>query len=92
VVASTTGISGVIAPDGDVVARAPVQVQKVLEDRVALRHDLTPAVRFGGWVEAALAAASVLSLLAAVLVGYRRRARPQVGAPTDSERRAWAQT
>ncbi len=91
VVASTNGISGVIAPDGRVVARAPAQVQKVLEDRVALRHDLTPAVRFGGWVEGAVAGVSVLSLLAAALLGRRRRPHPVPETARDSERPVWAQ-
>ncbi len=95
VVASTNGISGVIAPDGHVVARAPAQVQRVLEERIVLRHGLTAAVRFGGWVEAGLAAVSLLSLLAAALLRYRRRARPApVAAPdseTETERKAWAQ-
>ncbi len=83
VVASTNGISGVIAPDGTVVAQAPAQVRKVLETVVTPRTGLTAAVRYGPWVEAGLAAVSVISLTAGVLLGYRRRARHQPAPPSD---------
>ena len=75
VVASTNGISGIIAPDGHVVARAPVRRQVVLERSVALIHRRTPSTQLGPWPEIALSAISVISLLAALGVGYRRRAR-----------------
>ncbi len=88
VVASTNGISGVVAPDGHVLARAPERVQKVLEDTVALRHGVTLAVRYGGWLEALLVLVSVVSIVAGGLVGYRRRPRGLRGTGSQSEGQA----
>jgi apolipoprotein N-acyltransferase len=75
VVASTNGISGIVAPDGDVVLRAPVRRQVVLERQIALIHRRTPAIELGPWPEIGLSAISVISVLAAVGLGYRRRGR-----------------
>ena len=38
VVASTNGISGIVGPDGAVVARAPERVQAVLEREIPLQR------------------------------------------------------
>ena len=82
VVASTNGISGVIAPDGHVVARAPEQRQAVLEQRLPLTTRTTPATEMGPWPERALTAISAISVIVALLLGYRRRSgRQQVPAP-----------
>ena len=72
VVASTNGISGVIAPDGSVVRRAPERETVVLEEAVQLRTEVLPAVRFGAWLEWGLAGLAVLATCVA-LVRYRRR-------------------
>lgn len=72
VVASTNGISGIIAPDGSVVERAPERATAVLEQAVQLRAAEMPAVRFGEWLEWGLAGVGVLATLVG-LVGYRRR-------------------
>ena len=92
VVASTNGISGVVAPDGSVVERAPSREQVVLERPVTLIHSRTPATVLGPWPELALAAISVISVIAGLLVGYRRRpatsdddAQDAGGRPTDDE-------
>ncbi|MGZ4494514.1 MAG: apolipoprotein N-acyltransferase [Nocardioides sp.] len=76
VVASTNGISGIIGPDGRVIDRAQERATRVLEASVPVRSGLTPAVRFGGWVQLGLAAISFVWLTGALLVGYRRRSRP----------------
>jgi apolipoprotein N-acyltransferase len=86
VVASTNGISGIVAPDGSVVARAPQRRQVVLERSVALVHRRTPATVLGPWPEVVLSAISVISLLAAAGVGYRRRARARGGPAGRLER------
>jgi apolipoprotein N-acyltransferase len=83
VVASTNGISGIVSPDGAVVARAPERAQAVLERDVRLTTQLTPAIRAGVWPELLLAGISVISVLIGVLVGYRRRA-PEDGSEDRS--------
>jgi apolipoprotein N-acyltransferase len=75
VVASTNGISGVIAPDGHVVARAPERRQVVLEERLTLTTRTTPATVMGPWPERALTAISAITVILALSVGYRRPAR-----------------
>ena len=69
-VAATSGISAVIAPDGDLVDTAPVFTREVLVHEVPVRDDLTLATRAGAAPEAALAALGVLGPAALLL---RRR-------------------
>jgi apolipoprotein N-acyltransferase len=62
-VAATTGISGVVGPDGDVVARTHGRAPRVIVARVPAASGLTPGVRWGSWVEvvgSAVAAAGVV--------------------------------
>jgi apolipoprotein N-acyltransferase len=74
VVASPNGRSGVIAPDGTVVAAAPLRSTEVMVERVGLSTTLTPAVRMGGWPAGVLGGLSVaVVLLGAAL--YRRAVR-----------------
>ena len=73
VVASTNGISGIVAPDGHVVEGAPSGQQVVLQHTVSLLTRATPATRMGPWPERALAGVALLSLL--VGLGARRRRR-----------------
>ena len=75
VVASTNGVSGIIAPDGSVAQRAGVRTQAVLERTVGLGEGLTPAVRLGAWTGRACVAATMIGLLLG-LVPYRRRRAP----------------
>jgi apolipoprotein N-acyltransferase len=100
VVASTNGISGIIGPDGDVLARAPVRTQAVLEARIPLSQVITPAMRFGAWIEGVLALVGLLAAAAGALVGMadRRRRAARGGPPTavsprpdavDRETAAW---
>ena len=81
-VAATNGVSGVIAPDGTVLARAGTRTRQVLEQRVALVDELTPAVRMGLW-PGRLAVALVVVGLAWSLVTYRR-GRSRKGVPDDA--------
>jgi apolipoprotein N-acyltransferase len=71
VVVATNGVSGIIAPDGSVVSRAPVRETAVLEEDVPLRTEVTPGVRLSRWLEAGL----VLAALGALLVGVLRQRR-----------------
>jgi apolipoprotein N-acyltransferase len=92
VVASTNGISGVVAPDGRVVARAPERRQVVLDREVTLVSRRTPATQLGRWPELALSGVTLLALLVGLVTGRRRTGRdtppserpttPQSGSPT----------
>jgi len=74
VVAATSGVSAVIAPDGRVLARTGVFRPARLVMDVPLRDPRTVADRLGAWPEHGLALAGVV-WLAAVGVVLRRRAR-----------------
>ncbi len=72
---STVGVSGVVAPDGTLVARTGLFTADHLVADLPLRTSLTPAVRAGywpGWVVGAGAAALVVAGLAAGLRDRRR--------------------
>ena len=77
-VAATNGVSGVIAPDGEVVARAGTRTQDVLIEEVGLADGLTPAVRLGPWPGRLAVLATVVGLLLGLLP-YRRRQRSEGG-------------
>jgi apolipoprotein N-acyltransferase len=59
VVASTTGVSAIIAPDGSLVARTSTWRQAVLESRVPLLHTITLADRAGAGPEYLITALTV---------------------------------
>ncbi len=71
-VASTNGITAVVAPDGSVVAAADRRTRAVLIEKVELMGGVTPAVRLGAWPARASWALSVAGLLLCV-IAYRRR-------------------
>ena len=76
VVAAINGISGVVRPDGTVVASVPARGQEVLVESVGLGTTLTPAVRLGLWPGRAVLLFLVVHTLV-VLVAYRRRRRAE---------------
>lgn len=67
-VAATSGVSAVLAPDGALLTRSEVFTADLLVERVPLRDDRTLATRVGAWPEALLA----LLALGALLVATRR--------------------
>ncbi len=73
-VASTNGVSGVIAPDGEVVATADPRTTDVLVERVGLVDDVTPGTRVGAWVARVCVLVTLVALLAGALT-YRRSVR-----------------
>ncbi|WP_152659423.1 apolipoprotein N-acyltransferase [Demequina salsinemoris] len=47
---STVGVSAIIAPDGKVLQETDLFTAEHMLDSVGLRTEITPAVRFGGWI------------------------------------------
>jgi apolipoprotein N-acyltransferase len=72
-VASTTGLSAIVAPDGSIMTASKTWRRAVLEARVPLRTELTPAVRAGAWPEIGIIALTLLGLAWAIGTGLRRR-------------------
>ncbi|HTW19537.1 MAG TPA: apolipoprotein N-acyltransferase [Mycobacteriales bacterium] len=72
VVAATSGVSAMIAPNGQVLARTGVFEPAYLDRRLPLRDPLTIADRVGAWPEWILSVAGLLALLAGLI---RRRGR-----------------
>lgn len=67
VVAGTTGISAVIAPDGRELARTEWFQPAYLDTQVRLKSDLTPATRWGPIVQSLLVIVGIGALLGAIL-------------------------
>src|ERR1700752_3134704 len=84
VVASTTGYSAIIAPDGQLITTSGMWTQAELEARVPLLTYTTLADRLGAWPEWAIVAATTLALgLAIAQAGGapRRQRRPPPPGP-----------
>jgi apolipoprotein N-acyltransferase len=76
VVASITGASAIIAPDGQVLVQTGTWTRAEIEARVPLRTSTTLADRLGGWPEGVLVAGT-LAAIAFVLIQELRRRRGQ---------------
>ncbi len=77
VVASTTGVSAIIAPDGNLLTHTGLWQSASIEARVPLRTDTTLADRLGGWPETILTGSAIAALawiLAGAGLARRRRA------------------
>jgi len=81
VVASTTGVSAIVAPDGSLIAHSGTWQRAVLEARVPLLTGRTLAERLGGWPEYVITALTILALVAAAAgaVAERRAGRRAAG-------------
>jgi len=79
VVAATSGVSAIIAPDGSELARTPVFAPAALVERVPLRTTTTLATRLGAVPEWILTAAG----LVAFGVAWRRRPAGVAPVPPD---------
>jgi apolipoprotein N-acyltransferase len=75
VVASTTGISAIIAPDGSLLASSRTWQQAEIEAQVPLRTATTLADRVGGWPEGAITLATLAALALAMTGPIRERRR-----------------
>jgi apolipoprotein N-acyltransferase len=79
VVASTTGYSAIVAPDGQLISRTTMWTQAELEARVPLLTSDTLAERLGAWPEWAIVAATTLALCLAIgQANIARRQRRQL--------------
>jgi apolipoprotein N-acyltransferase len=76
-IASVNGRTGVIGPDGSVLAAAEPRTTTVLDVEVGLDSSITPGTRVGHWVGRLSGPVTVLALVMALL-GYRRRRSPDV--------------
>jgi apolipoprotein N-acyltransferase len=77
VVAGTTGVSAIIAPDGALISQSRTWQRALLEDRVPLLTNATLAERLGQWPEIVFSALAVAALAAGVAsaIAERRRSR-----------------
>ena len=83
VVAATNGISGIIGPDGEVIAEARPRTTSVLVESVGLSDRVTPAVRLGPWPGRL---AVVLTVALWVRHGRRRGHMPYIHRARSSSR------
>jgi apolipoprotein N-acyltransferase len=72
-VVATNGVSGIVAPDGRVVERAPVRTTSLIAADIPQRTDLTPAVRYGRLVAMALVLLAALAVTATLVITRRER-------------------
>jgi apolipoprotein N-acyltransferase len=84
-IAATSGISGVIAPDGKVVAATGLATAAAVEERVPLRDRLTIADRVGAAPEWALALVGLGACAGAMLRARRGRGAGEATDETDRE-------
>jgi apolipoprotein N-acyltransferase len=73
VVAATSGVSAMVAPDGTVLARTGVFEPAVLDLRLPLRDPRTVADRVGAWPEWILSSAALGAVVLALLQSRGRR-------------------
>jgi apolipoprotein N-acyltransferase len=67
IVAGTTGISAVIAPDGRVLAHTQFFEPAYLDMAIRLKTQLTPATQWGPWVQGLLVCIGIGALMTAML-------------------------
>jgi apolipoprotein N-acyltransferase len=72
VVAGTTGISAVIAPDGRELARTEWFQPAYLDSQIRLKSDLTAATRWGPAIQAVLVVAGFGAAVAAAVIAIRQ--------------------
>ena len=75
VAVSTVGVSGIYAPDGTIVSELERFKPGAMVEEIALRNEITPAVMFGGYIEPASFAISLILFPVALLSGAIRRFR-----------------
>ncbi len=84
-VAATSGISAVVAPDGTVLDRSEIFTADLIVTEVPLRTSLTTADRVGTRAELGLAALGLAAVIAALVTGWRARRRPGQSSPAGAD-------
>jgi apolipoprotein N-acyltransferase len=84
IVAGTTGVSAIIAPDGSLIARTRTWQRAVLEARVPLLTGDTLAQRLGEWPELAFSALAVAALAWGLALASTDRRRSRRGSSADT--------
>jgi apolipoprotein N-acyltransferase len=85
VIAATSGVSAMIAPNGKVLAKTGVFTPALLERQLPLRDPLTLADRVGGWPERALSVLGLLAILWGTALPRRRTAGPSPDLDPDAD-------
>lgn len=75
VIPTTSGISGLIAPDGQVLVRSGLFEEAILQAALPRRTGLTVATRWGGWIELGLVGLLLVPVAAAGRSASRRPSR-----------------
>ena len=85
VIAATSGISAVVAPDGSVLRRSGLFTADAFDLPIAQRSGLTPAARIGALPEWTATGVGLGALVAAAVAALRRRrAVGERGGPVSS--------
>jgi apolipoprotein N-acyltransferase len=84
-VAATSGISAIVAPDGTVLDRSEIFTPDLLVAEVALRNSVTAADRVGTRAETGLAVLGLAAVIAALITGWRSRRRGDRPSPGTSD-------
>ncbi|GAB2959073.1 apolipoprotein N-acyltransferase [Saccharothrix stipae] len=84
VVAATSGVSAIVAPDGTVTRRTGLFTADALVATVPLRGEATLATRLGAWPEWVMTALGLMAVAFTVTM-RRRRSRPTPGAGVGEE-------
>ncbi|MGX7828217.1 apolipoprotein N-acyltransferase [Actinokineospora sp. 24-640] len=73
IVAATSGVSAILAPDGSIVRSTGLFTPDALVERVPLRTETTMADRLGAWPERVMVVVGLAALASALIAGRRAR-------------------
>lgn len=75
IVPATSGVSALVAPDGEVLAQSEIFEPKFLVDTLPLRDTVTPAVKYGSVLQMLGVAIGIIWTVAAIFAAQRARRR-----------------
>jgi apolipoprotein N-acyltransferase len=85
VIAATSGVSAMIAPNGQILARTGVFTPALLDRRLPLRDPLTIADRVGAWPEWVMSALAAIAIGLGIALSRRHRANPTLDLDSRSD-------